>query len=81
MSSYIFKTTPNAAKVNMTFDIGCNVNKQTLKRTRGHFPVLLSSISYENLHYYPQNLFSESNESNVNNIWLSFMHVIQQNRH
>ena len=54
MSSYIFKTTPNGAKVKMTLGIGRDVSKQTmtLTRTRRHFPVLLSCISCENLHYY-----------------------------
>ena len=49
---------PNGAKVKMTFSIGCDVSKQTLTLT-----VLLSCISYENLHYYPQNLFSERDGS------------------
>ena len=57
--SYIFKTTPNSAKVKMMFGIGCDVSKQTLTLTRTwrHFPVFLSCISYKNLHYYPLNLF------------------------
>ena len=59
VSSYICETTPNGAKVKMTFGIGCDVSKQTLTltRIRCHFHVLLSCISYENLHYYPQKLF------------------------
>ena len=81
--SYIFKTTPNGAKVKMTFGIWCDVSKQTLTLTRTgrHFPFLLSCISYENLHYCPQNLFSESDGSKVNHIWLSFMQFMQRNRH
>ena len=68
VSSYTSKTTPNGAKVKMTFSIGCDVSKQTLTltRSRRHFPVLLSCISYKNLHYYPQNLFSERDGSKVN---------------
>ena len=34
VSSYIFKTKPNGAKVKMTFRIGCDVSKQTLMLTR-----------------------------------------------
>ena len=47
VSSYIFKTTPNRAKVKMTFSIRCDVSKQTLTltRTRRHFPVLLFCVS------------------------------------
>ena len=46
VSSYTSKTTPNGAKVKMTFSIGCDVSKQTLTltRSRRHFPVLLSCI-------------------------------------
>ena len=78
VSSYIFKTTPNGAKVKMTFDIGYDVSKQTLTLIRPwcHFPVLQSRISYENLNYYPQNSFSKSNRSKVNHISLSFMQFI-----
>ena len=63
MSSYIFKTTPNGAKVKMTFGIGYDVSKQTLTltRTRRHFPVLHIYISYKHLNYYSQFLFTESN--------------------
>ena len=83
VSSYIFKTMPNGAKVKMTFSIGCDVSKQTLTltRTQHHFKVLLSCISYENIHYYPQNLFSERDGSKVNHIWLSFMQVLREKHH
>ena len=83
MSSYIFKTSPNGAKVKMTFRVGCDVSKQTLTltRTRRHFPVLPSCISYENLRNYPLNLFSKSDGSKVNHTRLSFMLFIQRNRH
>ena len=65
------------------FCICYDVSKQmlTLTRTWRHFPVLLSCISYENLHYCPQKLFSESDGLKVNHIWLSFMQFIQQKRH
>ena len=68
VSSYIFNTTPNGAKVKMTSRIGCDVSKQmlTLTKTRRHFPFLLSCISYENLHYYPLTLFSKSDGSKIN---------------
>ena len=60
-SSYIFKITPKGAIVKMTFRTGCDVSKQKqtlmLTRTLRHFPVFLTCISYENLHYYPLNLF------------------------
>ena len=47
---------PNGAKVKMTFGIRCDVSKQMLMltRTQLHFPVLLSCISYQILHYYPE---------------------------
>ena len=68
VSSYTYKTTPNGAKVKMTFGIGCDVSKQTLTltRIRCHLHVLLSCISYENLHYFPQNLFCRNEGLKVN---------------
>ena len=76
-------TTPNGAKLKLTFDIRCDVSKQTLTLTknRRHFSVLLFCKSCENLHYYHQNLFYTRDGSKVNHIWLSFIQFIQRIRH
>ena len=83
VSSYICKTTPNGAKVKMTFCIGCDVSKQTLTltRIRRHFHVLLSCISYENLHYYPQNLLCRNERLKVNQFLIIIMQFIQRSHH